>query len=100
MAAKEPNEPKSPSKTPPDSDTSEEETIDPSYITLVEERQYSTIKGSAIATKIAISHSHAQASPTVERGPACRTRIKKLPKDKAVDKSTQSLRKIKTQSNL
>ena len=31
--------------------------MDPRYITLVEERQYGTIKCSAIATKIALSHS-------------------------------------------
>ena len=67
-ATKEPNKPKSPNKTLPDSDISEEETIDPRYVILVEERQYSTIKGSAIATKIALSHSHAQENPTVERG--------------------------------
>ena len=64
MAAKEPNKPKSPNKTPPDSDTSEEETIDPRYVTSVEERQYSAIKGSAIATKIALIHSHAQPNPS------------------------------------
>ena len=43
MATKEPNEPKSPNKTVPDSDTSEEETNDPRYVTSVEERQYGTI---------------------------------------------------------
>ena len=85
----------SPSKTVPDSDTSEEKTIDPRYVTSVEERQYGTIKGSAIATKIVLSHSHAQANPIVERGLACRTRIKKLPKGKAVDKSTQTSQKDK-----
>ena len=95
MAAKEPHEPKSPNETVPDCDTSEEETIDPRYITSVKERQYSTIKSSAIVTKIALSHSHAQANPPVERGPAHRTRIKKLPKDKAVDKSTQTSKKDK-----
>ena len=78
MAAKEPNEPKHPSKTEPDSDTSEEDTIDPRYVTSIKERQYSTIKGSAIASKIFLSHSCAQANPTFEKGPACRTRIKKL----------------------
>ena len=82
---KEPNKSKSPNKTLPDNDTSEKETIDPRYVTLVEERQYSTI-----ATKIALSNSCAQVNPTVERGLAHRTRIKKLPKDKAVDKSTQT----------
>ena len=79
----------------PDNDTSEEETIDPRYVTSVEERQYGTIKGSAIATEIALSHSCAQVNPTVERGLACRTRTKKLPTDKAVDKSTQASKKDK-----
>ena len=35
----------------------------------VEERQYNTIPGSAIATHIALSYSRVQANPTVERGP-------------------------------
>ena len=95
MAAKEPNEPKSPNKALPDSETSEEETIDPRFVTSVEERQYGTVKGSAIDTKIALSHSGAQPNPTVERGLAHRTRIKKLPEDKAVDKSTQTSKKDK-----
>ena len=95
MAAKEPNEPKHPTKTEPDSDTSEEDTIDPRYVTSIKERQYSTIKGSAIASKIFLSHSCAQANPTFEKGPACRTRIKKLAKDKAVDKFTQTSKKDK-----
>ena len=37
--------------------------------TSIEERQYNTIPGSAIATHIALNHSRAQANPTVERGP-------------------------------
>ena len=66
MVAKEPNEPKSLNKTVPDSDTFEEETIDPRYVTSVEERQYGSIKHSAIATKTALIYSCAQANPTVE----------------------------------
>ena len=37
--------------------------------TSIEERQYNTIPGSAIATHIALSYSRAQVNPTVERGP-------------------------------
>ena len=64
-------------------------------MTSVEERHYCTIKGSAVATKMALSHSHAQANPTVERGPAHHTTTRQLPKDKAVDKSTQTSKKDK-----
>ena len=35
----------------------------------IEERQYNTIPGLAIATQIALNHSRAQANPTMERGP-------------------------------
>ena len=55
-----------------------------------EERHYGTIHGSALATQIAIRHSRAQANPTVKRGPEHKVRIKKLPKDKANDKLTQT----------
>ena len=51
-----------------DSDSDDNE-IDPRLKTSVEERQYNTIPGSAIATCIALSHSKAQANPTMERGP-------------------------------
>ena len=37
--------------------------------TSVEERQYNTIPGLAIATQIALSYSRMQVNPTVERGP-------------------------------
>ena len=37
--------------------------------TSIEERQYNTIPGSAIATHIALSYSRVQVNPTVERGP-------------------------------
>ena len=51
-----------------DSDSDNNE-INPRLKTSTEERQYNTIPGSAIATHIALSHSRAQANPTVERGP-------------------------------
>ena len=60
-----------------------------------EERHYRTIHASALATQIALSHSRAQTNATVERGPSCKIRIKKLPKDKAKDKSTQTSKETK-----
>ena len=68
MAAKE-KEPNSQSKYLSDSDSSDDNEINPRLNTSVEERQYNTIPGSAIATHIALSYSRAQANPTVERGP-------------------------------
>ena len=90
--------PKSPTKQSSDSDTSDEEQINPVLKTSIEERHYRTIPGSALATQIALSHSRAQANPTVERGPSCKVRVKKLPKEKAEDKSTQT-EKQKQQTN-
>ena len=53
------------------------------------------IRGSAQATQVALSHSRAQTNPTVERGPPRRPKIKKLSKDKAAEKSTQTKDKEK-----
>ena len=54
-----------------------------------EERLYHTIKGSAQATQVALAHTTAQCNPTVKRGLAKQPKIKKLPKGKAADKTTQ-----------
>ena len=51
-----------------DSDTPDEE-IDPQLCTSEEERIYGMIRGSALATQAALSHTRAQSNPTVERGP-------------------------------
>ena len=48
------------------------------------------IPGSALATQAALSHSRVQANPTVEREPIHKVRVKKFPKEKATDKSTQT----------
>ena len=72
-----------------DSDSNGNE-IDPRLKISIEERQYNTIPGSAIATQIALSHSRAQANPTVERGPP---RQKTKPK-----KSTSVNQKAETTS--
>ena len=73
-----------------DSDTLDEELINPILKSSVEERHYGTIPDFALATQAALSHSRAQANPSVERGPSHMVRVKKLPKEKATDKSTQT----------
>ena len=60
--------PNNQSKYLSDSD-SDNNDIDPRLKTSIEERQYNTIPRSSIATQKALSHSRAQANPTVERGP-------------------------------
>ena len=95
MAEGNPKSPKSPTKELSDSDTSEEEQVNPMLRTSGEERHYRTICGSALATHIALSHSRAQINPTVERGPSHKVRIKKLPKEKVEDKSTQTSKETK-----
>ena len=77
-----------------DSDTPDEE-ADPRLCTSEEERNYGMIRGSTQATQVALSHSRAQTNPTVERGPPQRPKIKKLPKDKAAEKGTQTKDKEK-----
>ena len=70
-------QPNSQSKYLSDSDSDDNE-ITPRLKTSIEEKQYNTIPGSAIATRIALSHSRAQANPTMERGPPQqKTKIKK-----------------------
>ena len=60
-----------------------------------EERQYGMIKGSAQVTQAALSHSRVQTNPTLERRPPQRPKIKKLPRDKAAEKGTQTKDKEK-----
>ena len=60
--------PNSQSKYVSDSDSDDNE-INPRLKTSIEERQYNTIPGSAIATQIALSHSRVQANPNMERDP-------------------------------
>ena len=81
--------PNSQSKYLSDSDSDDNET-EPRLKTSIEERQYNTIPGSNIATEIALSHSRAQANPTMERGPS---RQKTKPK-----KSTSDDKKAETTS--
>ena len=89
MAEKKPEVVTNPSKSLTDSDTSDDNDNNPILRMTVEEWEYGTILGSAIATQIVISHSTVQTNPTVEIGPQCmKMKIKKLPKDKAQDKTT------------
>ena len=90
MAEGKPEKLKNPNNQLSDSDTSDEEPINPILKTSVEERHYGTIPGSVLATQATLSHSRVQANPTVERGPNHMVRVKKLPKDKTTDKSTQT----------
>ena len=53
------------------------------------------IRGSTQAMQVALSHSRAQTNLTVERGPPQRPKIKKLSKDKAAEKGTQTKDKEK-----
>ena len=53
------------------------------------------IRGSAQATQAALSHSRVQTNPTIERGPPWRPKIKKLPRDYAAGKGTQTKDKEK-----
>ena len=55
-----------------------------------EERLYHTVKGSAQATQAALAHTMAQCNSTVERGLAKQPKIKKLTKEQASDKLTQT----------
>ena len=76
MAQKD-TKPNSQSKYLSDSDSDDNE-INPRLKTSIKERQYNTIPGSTIATRIALSYSRAQANPTMERGsPRQKTKTKK-----------------------
>ena len=66
MAEKTQEEPANQSKSLTDSDTSDDTKVNPRFKTSVEERQYNNIPGSATTTHIVLSHSRAQANPTVE----------------------------------
>ena len=52
----------------PDDTSSSDDETDPTLKTTIEEKEYNTIPGSAIATAIATSFRTAQVNPTVPRG--------------------------------
>ena len=77
-----------------DSESSEDE-VNPYLRISQEERVYGTIKGSTQATQAVLSHTRAQCNLTVEREPPKQPKIKKLSKELAVDKHTQTKDKEK-----
>ena len=78
-----------------DSESSEDK-VNPHLHTSQEERVYGTIKGSTQATQAALSHTTAQCNPMVEGGPLKQQpKIKKLSKEQAADKTTQTKEKEK-----
>ena len=77
-----------------DSESSEDE-VNPYLRTSQEERIYGTIKESTQATQVALSHKRAQSDPMVERGPPKQPKIKKLSKEQAANKHTQTKDKEK-----
>ena len=77
-----------------DSDTPDEE-ADLQLRTSEEERICRMIRGSTQAMQVTLSHSRAQTNLTVERGPPQRPKIKKLSKDRAAEKATQTKDKEK-----
>ena len=77
-----------------DSEFSEDE-VNPHLRTSQEERFYGTIKGSTQATQAALSHTTMQCNQTVERRLPKQPKIKKLSKEQASDKTTQTKEKDK-----
>ena len=77
-----------------DSKSSEDE-VNLHLRTSQEERVYGTIKGSALATQAVLSHTTTQCNPMVERGPPKQPKIKKLSKEQASDKTSQTKEKEK-----
>ena len=94
MAEKEAQKIKTQSDFLSDSESSEDE-VNPHLHTSQEERVYGTIKGSAQATQVALSHTTMECNPTVERGPPKQPKIKKLSKEQASDKTTWTKEKEK-----
>ena len=78
-----------------DSDTPDEE-VDPQLCTSEEERIYGMIKGSTQATQAVLLHTRVQSNLTVERGPLRQPKIKKLSKERAAEKATQTKDKEKS----
>ena len=84
MVEKNPKKTKTQSEYLSDSDSSEDE-VSQHLHTSPEERLYSTVKGSAQATQVALAHTTTQCNPTVERGLPKQPKIKKLPEGQASD---------------
>ena len=82
MAEGKDERPTNPNNQLSDSDTSDDQPINPKLETSVEERHYGTIPGSALVTQATLSHSWAKANPAVVRGPSHTKRVKKLSKER------------------
>ena len=90
MAEKKQEEPTNSSKLLTDSDTSDDTEVNPRLRMSIEEREYDTIPGSAIATCIALSHLRTQANLMVEHGLLLqKEKIKKLPTAKHTSTQTK-----------
>ena len=74
---------------------SSEDEVNPHLCISQEGRVYGTIKGSAQVTWAALSHTTVQSNPMVERGPLKQPKIKKLSKEQAANKATQTKDKEK-----
>ena len=72
-----------------------EDKVSQHLCTSQEERLYSTVKGLAQVTQVALAHTMAQCNPTVERGLPKQPKIKKLSKGQALNKVTQTKEKDK-----
>ena len=94
MAEKNPKKMKTQSDYLSDSDSSEDK-VSQHLCTSQEERLYSTVKGSAQVTQVALAHTTVQCNPTVERGLPKQPNIKKLSKGQASEKVTQTKEKDK-----
>ena len=89
MVEKKPQKIKTQSDYLSDSKSSEDK-VNPHLRTSQEERIFGTVKGSVHATQVALSHTTVQCNPTVERGLPKHPKIKKLSKEQASDKTTQT----------
>ena len=84
-------EPASQSKSLTDSDSSDDNEVNPRFKTSVEERQYNTIPGLATATCISLSYSRVQVNPTVEQGPPYqKVKVNKPSTDKTKEKASDT----------
>ena len=94
MAEKNPKKMKTQSDYLSDSDSLEEEVSQHLHASL-EEGLYSTVKGLAQATQVALAHTMVQCNRMVERGLPKQPKIKKLSKGQTSDKATQTKEKDK-----
>ena len=94
MVEKKPRKIKTQSDYLSDSKSSEDE-VNPHLRTSQEERLYGTVKGSMQVTQATLSHTTTQCNPTIERGLPKQPKIKKLSKEQALDKTTQTKEKDK-----